>query len=105
VANKQYIERLTLAIERLHKCRATWFKSVAVHQVFHGKTAWKGFVEVFGLSGHPKARWVYGWSHPEGEQGQDECFVTVLETPPVDSPETAVKVAIVAETKKKNEAQ
>jgi hypothetical protein len=100
VANKQYIERLKLTVEHLHNCRAAWVESVAVHEVFRGQTAWKGFVEVFTLTGHPKAKKAYGWSHPEGPKDQDERFVTVLEIPPVDSAQTAVKVAIAAEARK-----
>jgi hypothetical protein len=36
-----------------------------------------------------------------GKDDSDEKFVAVLEIPPVVSPETAVKVAIVAEVKNK----
>jgi hypothetical protein len=43
----------------------------------------------------------YGWSHPENADGTGERFVTVLEIPPVSSPESAVKVAIAAEVKGK----
>jgi hypothetical protein len=103
VENKRYIERLTLAVEHLHNCRAIWLESVPVHEVFRGQTAWKGFVEVFALTGHAKAQKAYGWSHPEGPQDQDERFVTVLEIPPVDSPQTAVKVAIAAEARKRKQ--
>jgi len=57
-------------------------------------------VEVFDITGHPKAKRAYGWSHKAGKDDQEERFVTVLEIPPVVSPETAVKVAIAAEVKK-----
>jgi len=43
----------------------------------------------------------YGWSHPTGKDDKDERFVTVLEIPPVVSPETDVKMSIVAGIKKK----
>jgi len=52
-------------------------------------------------AGHPRAKRAYGWSHRAGKDDQDERFVTVLEIPPVTSPETAVKVAIAAEVKGK----
>jgi hypothetical protein len=41
------------------------------------------------------------WSHPENADGTGERFVTVLEIPPVDSPQTAVKISIVSDLKKK----
>jgi hypothetical protein len=67
---------------------------------FAAKRYGKGDVEVFDLTGHPKAKRAYGWSHADGKDDKDEKFVTVLEVPPVDSPQTAVKVAIVSEIKR-----
>jgi hypothetical protein len=101
VANKHdYLARLQLAIEHLHDCAATWRESVPVCENFRGKTLWKGEVEVFDLHGHAKAKRAYGWSHPEGADNKGERFVAVLEIPPVDSPQTAVKISIVADIKK-----
>lgn len=99
MANKDYIARLQLTIEHLHNCGAVWRESVPVSEVFQGKTIWRGDVEVFDLHGHPKAKRAYGWSHPEGADNKGERFVTVLEIPPVVSPETAVKVSIVSDIK------
>lgn len=101
MANKTYIERLQLAVEHLHKCSAVHRSTVPVEEVFQGKTIWKGRVEVFDLTGHPKAKRAYAWSHRDGKDDSDERFVAVLEIPPVTSPETAVKVAIAAEVKGK----
>jgi hypothetical protein len=102
VANKQdYLARLQVTVSQLHNCGAVWRESVPVQEVFNGKTIWKGEVEVFDLTGHPKAKRAYGWSHPEGDDNKGERFVTVLEIPPVDSPQTAVKISIVADLKKK----
>jgi hypothetical protein len=101
VANKTYIERLQLAVEHLHKRKATHSASVPVREVFEGRTIWNGQVEVFDLTGHPKAKRAYAWSHRDGKDDKDERFVAVLEIPPVTSPETAVKVAIAAEVKGK----
>jgi hypothetical protein len=102
VANKQdYLARLQTVIQHLHNCGATWRESVPVEEVFQGKAIWKGNVEVFALTNHPKAKRCYGWSHPDGAGDTDERFVTVLEIPPVVSPETAVKMAIVAQAKGK----
>jgi hypothetical protein len=99
-SNKEYIERVKLAVEHLHNCSAIHRATVPVHEVFRGQTVWKGYVEVFDLTGHPKATRAYGWSHADGKGDLDEKFVAVLEIPPVNSPQTAVKVAIVAEIKK-----
>jgi hypothetical protein len=95
VANKEYIERLKQVIFHLHKASATWVKSVPVHEIFRGKTLWKGDVEVFDLSGHAKAKRCYGWSYGEPEQ-----FITILELPPVDSAQSAVKVGVAHQIKK-----
>ena len=99
--NQEYIERIKLAVEHLHNCGAVHRNSVPVHEVFRGQTVWKGYVEVFDLTNHPKAKRAYAWSHCDGKGDQDERFIAVLEIPPVNSPQTAVKVAIVAEAKKK----
>ena len=41
------------AIKATHGCDAKHVASVRVHEVFQGKAAWTGFVEVFDLAGHP----------------------------------------------------
>jgi hypothetical protein len=101
VANKDYIERLQQVIFHLHKASAKYVESAPVHEVFEGKTVWKGEVEVFDLTGHPKAKRCYAWSYPERGKDQDERFVAVLELPPVVSAETAVRVQIVNDVKER----
>jgi hypothetical protein len=101
VANKSdYISRVQVALMQLHNCGATWRETVPVHEVFRGQTVWQGEVEVFDLTGHPKAHRAYGWSHRDGKNDAGERFVTVLEIPPVDSALSAVRVSIVADGKK-----
>ena len=101
MANKQdYLDRIQVAIQELHKCGAVYRETVPVHEVFRGQTVWQGQVEVFDLTGHPKAKRCFAWSHREGKDDQGERFVTVLEIPPVVSPETAVKASIMADFKK-----
>lgn len=39
------------------------------------------------------------WSHLDGKNDEEERFVTVLEIPPVESPQTAVKMAIYSDIK------
>lgn len=71
-----------------------------MHEVFRSQTVWQGQVEVFDLTGHPKAKRCYAWSHREGKNDEGERFVAVLEIPPVGSARTAVQASIMADTKK-----
>jgi hypothetical protein len=90
------IERLREAVETMHRCKAQHVASNPVLESFRGKVAWEGVVETFDLSGHPKAKRCYAWSFRENGEPK---YTTVLEIPPVESPETAVKVAIAAEAR------
>ena len=89
-----------MAVEHLHKCSARHLRSAPVKETFRGETAWEGVVEVFEITGHPKATHCYAWSHLDGADDSDERFVAVLGVPPVDSPLKAVQVSIVADAKK-----
>jgi hypothetical protein len=100
VANKQdYIAQVQVAVQQLHKCGATWRKTVPVCEEFHGEIVWAGDVEVFDLHGHPDAKRCYAWSHLEGKNDERTRFVAVLEIPPVDSAQKAVQVQIVKDVK------
>jgi hypothetical protein len=102
VANNQdYIAQVGVAVSQLHNCGTVWRETVPVKEVFNGKTIWQGDVEVFDLYGHPKAKRAYAWSHLDGKNDERMRYVSVLEIPPVNSPETAVKVAIASEVKNK----
>lgn len=79
-----------------HGCESSWVESVPVHDVFGGKTIWKGFVEVFRLSGHPKAKKAYAWMGQEGD-ALGNRVETVLEIRPVESPLSAVWASITAD--------
>lgn len=94
-----YIAELQAAILNLHGCSSTYVESVPVHEEFQGQTVWQGEVEVFDIEGHPKAKRAYAWGHASGEDDQARRYVTVLELPPVDSAQTAVKIAVAAEIK------
>ena len=97
VANKEYIERLQMVIRHLHKCDAAHTGTQPIKEVFQGQTGWEGDVEVFDVTGHPRAKRAYAWGVDEGTpQGK---FTAVLEIPPVKSALDAVKVAIVAQWK------
>jgi hypothetical protein len=99
VADKDYIERIKQVILHLYKVDAHHIESVPVEEIFNGRVIWKGVVEVFTLAGHPKAKRCFAWSHSDGKGDTDERFVTVLEIPPVASPESAVKIAILSEVR------
>ena len=92
-----YIAEIQAAFLKLHGCDATYLETVPVVEEFQGQTVWEGDVEVFELEGHPKATRGYGWSHVTGEHDQGRRYFTILELPPVDSPQTAVKAAIMSE--------
>jgi hypothetical protein len=99
--NKQdYISRVQVAVSQLHNCGATGRGSVPGHEVFKGQTVWQCDVEAFDLTGHPKAKRAYAWSHREGVNDEGERFVAVLEIPPVDSAQKAVQVQIVTDVKR-----
>jgi hypothetical protein len=94
--NKQdYIARLQVTVSQLHNCGALWRETVHVKEEYKGQTIWEGDVEIFDLNGHPKAKRCYGWTYGEPEQ-----FITILELPPVNSAETAVKVGVAYQIKK-----
>lgn len=95
------IGELKKAIRRLHGCDAQHVATMPVKEVFQGQTVWEGEVEVFELSGHPKAKRAYAWAHLTNESDQSKRYVAVLELPPVDSAQSAVKAAIVEEAKKR----
>jgi hypothetical protein len=55
-------------------------------------------VQVFDLTGHPTATRAYAWSSPI-EGSTKRRFFAVLHQPPVDTPQAAVRAAIVVEQK------
>jgi hypothetical protein len=79
----------------MHGVESKHIGSVAVTETFKGKTVWDGMVEVFELIGHPTASRLYAWSHDT--DGPKKRHVTVLHLSPVDSPQAALKAAIVQE--------
>ena len=95
---QDYIEELKAVILNLHGANATHVETVPVVEEFQGETVWQGEVEVFNVD-HPKAKRAYAWGHLTGDDDQGRRYVTVLELPPVTSPETAVKASIVRDYK------
>ena len=84
------IENLQSAVEAMHKCKARHVASTVV-DLFRDQVQWNGVVETFELKRHRKAKRCYAWSYIDGDEHQ---YVAVLEIPPVDSPETAVKLSM-----------
>ncbi len=84
------------AIRVMHGCESLHVESVPVKEEFEGRTAWEGSVEVFDLIDCQKAKRAYAWLFQDG--GKDN-FIVVLEIPPVDSPQSAVKVAIASKAR------
>lgn len=97
-----YIAEIQSVFLKLHGCEATYVETVPVVEEFQGQRIWQGDVEVFDLKGHPKATRGYGWGYTTTDEGGRRYF-TVLELPPVDSPQTAVKAAIMSEIKNARE--
>ena len=89
-------DRLAAAIESQHGGTATLCKSVPVRETFAGRSVWEGVVHVFDLTGHPTSTRAYAWSSPI-EGSAKRRFYAVLHQPPVDSPQAAVRAAIVAD--------
>jgi hypothetical protein len=89
-----YLEELETIIVKLHGCEATPVETVPVTEIYRGKVVWTGEVVVFALRGHPRAGRCYAWGFPD-ELGTLET-TTILEIPPVLSPEMAVRVALAS---------
>jgi hypothetical protein len=81
----------------MHHRKGRHEQSVPVVEMFGQQTVWEGVVESFALIGHPKAKRCYAWSFQDGKEPR---YVTVLEIPPVESPQTAVRAAIASGAQK-----
>jgi hypothetical protein len=83
-----------MVIEQLRGWRAAWVQPLPERGAFRGKTVPQGDVQMYSLTGRPKAESSCGWSYCEADQ-----FSTILELPPVDSAPAAVKVVAAKETR------
>lgn len=84
-------------IKKEYGCDSRHVRSQRVYDDFEGRIAWQGTVEVFDLIDHPEAKQAYAWVYSEGKQ---DHTVIVLGKPPVNSPQSAVKVAIASKARK-----
>ncbi len=94
------ITELKDAIRATHGCESLHVESVPVVEQFEGQTAWQGTVEVFDLIGHPNAKRAYAWTYRDGKQNKT---IAVLAIPPVDSPQSAVKVAMASKARSQSD--
>jgi hypothetical protein len=101
----KYTDELREVIRRLHGVEAKHVESVPVKETFQGRTVWEGVVEVFDLLEHPKATRLYAWAHDTCDPANPKRHVTVLHLGPVDSPQAAVRAAIVQEFRSLEPAQ
>jgi hypothetical protein len=86
-----YISALKQAIGKEHGCDAHLERQVPVAETRLGEIAWEGDVAVFRLEGHPRAKRCYAWGVPDDDEAESREVTTVLEVPPVQSAETAVR--------------
>lgn len=95
------LEAIQQAVENLHNCRAKHRQDIWVIEQYEGQTVWEGNVSIFDIEGHPTATTCYAWSSPV-EGSTKHRFYAVLKLPPVESPEDAVRAAIVRDSKGNN---
>ena len=93
------------AIRDLNGVESKHVGSVPVKEIYLGKTVWEGVVEVFELEGHAKASKAYAWIHSTDDAENAGRLVVVLGIPPVNSPEMAVKAAILEDYREREMAE
>ena len=86
------IDALQGAVRTLHGCDAEYLRSEHVGDQFHRQIVWDGFVCVFRLFGHATAKNCYAWRLKHGDETK---LAAILESPPVDSVESAVEFAML----------
>jgi hypothetical protein len=91
-----YIAALKRVIEELHACSPEHRETVHVRETFLGRTVWQGNVEVFTVTGHPRARTCYAWIKPRTRKRKRSRFFAVLGNSAIQSALDAVKFVHVA---------
>ena len=94
-------DQLREAVERMHSGSAQLSQSVPVRETFESKTAWEGVVHVFDLTGHPTTTRAYAFL---ADRGTHKAAV-LCRAPSAAGryPRAAVRAAIVAEQRAKEE--
>lgn len=93
---KERIEKFKLLLGSEFRCKARHVASTPVFEVFSGKVIWDGIVETFDLDGYPKAKRCYVSPFIDDDKPNSPAGKIIFEIPPVDSPQSAVKVAIAS---------
>ena len=87
-------EPMRQAVERIHRCHATYRTSIHVNHQFRGQTAWTGVVSIFDVD-HREASICFAWS--ASIDGSDKKrYYAVLDKPPIESAADAVWASISA---------
>ena len=94
----KYLEELQNAIRVVHGCESIFVSTSRIRGMLDGRLAWQGEVETFDLIGHPMSQRCHAWGCEEDGRLNTTAM---LEIPPVDSPRSAVDVAIAAKAKQK----
>jgi hypothetical protein len=89
------INKLKAAVEQKVGGIARHVESTPIREMFQGDVVWEDAVETFDLL-NPEANCCYAWSY---EQNGETQYMTVLHIPPVDSPQSAVKVAMASKAR------
>jgi hypothetical protein len=94
------IEKLKDRLEREYHCKARHVASTPLFEGFGGKMIWEGVVETFDLEGYPKAKRCYAFPFIDNDEPNTRAGRIIFEIPPVNSPESAVKVAIAEKARR-----
>jgi hypothetical protein len=88
---KEHIDQLREAIERMYGGSAQLTQSLPVRETFEGKPVWEGVVHVFDLTGRPRLAPMPGPRRSRGARsdGSLPCCIS--------RQSIAVRVAIIAE--------
>jgi len=96
--NSEKLDGLQKVVERACAAKAMHIGESAIIEKFGDRLVWKGIVHVFKIEGNPKAEICYAWSSPI-KGSTKRRYYAVLKIPPIDSPEKAVRAAIVNDYK------
>ena len=67
-------------------------ESVPVVERYNGQTVWEGVVETFAIEGDMAEKRVFAWEIP----GPKPDYVTVLDRPPINSAQMAVRAYVAS---------
>jgi hypothetical protein len=88
-------EQMRQAVERIHRCHATYRTSVHVNRQFRGQTAWAVLSQSSTLDNR-EASICFAWSASIPGSAQRRYYA-ILDIPPIESASDAVWASISAE--------